>query len=299
MTGLSNLALVALTAQYLLFRGYLTFAFRRARMSGKLPSAHLTSRWELRGKSFEILGLAFIGFIVSSGFWGHGVDGEHLIGGLLWAIFAGRTIALVWPRGAIRRLGYLLSLVPIIVMVGLGGAGAVLQLGWLREEVRSEAAPHQNKPGSSEMQMASAGDKPKDGVAEAAEGARPRVVPQSDPDQPTPVANAQDVPNPGPGMSASKAPASAPLQAPDRSPQREPGVYATIGDPYERLNFARGSADDFTARGIPVKVCEIAGQEPSAPLFVKCAGPYRSEEEASGFLSLYKGRIHGSIRHLP
>lgn len=164
MSGFSNLALVALAAQYLLFRGYLTVAFRHARRRGKLPSAHLTSRWELRGKSFEILGLAFIGFIVSTGFWGHGVDGERLIGGLLWAIFAGRTISLVWTRGAIRRLGYLLSLVPIIVMVGLGGVGAVLQWGWMREEVRSEAVPPQDKTGSggysSKMQMASAGDKP-------------------------------------------------------------------------------------------------------------------------------------------
>jgi hypothetical protein len=257
MTGLSNLALVALTAQYLLFRGYLTVAFRRARRSGKLPSAHLTSRWELRGKSFEILGLAFIGFIVSSGFWSHGVDGERLIGGLLWAIFAGRTIALVWPRGAIRRLGYLLSLVPIIVMVGLGGAGAVRQWGW---------------PGMSES-----------------------MVPPSAP----PMAAAEALPPSDPGISASMAPASAPLQAPARSPQRAPGVYATIGEPYERFNFARRSAYDFTAQGIPVQVCEIAGREASASWFVMCAGPYRSEEEASRFLSLYKSRIQGSIRHLP
>ena len=264
-----------------------------------LPSAHLTSRWEVRGKSFEILGLAFIGFVVSSGFGGHWVDEESLIGGLLWAIFAGRTIALVWPRGAIRRIGYLLSLVPIIVMVGLGGAGAVLQLGWLREEDRSEAVPFQDKPGSSEMQTASAGNKLKDGMTVAAEGARPRIVPQTELGQPTPMTNAQNVPPSGPGISASKAPTSAPLQAPDPSPQRAPGVYAMVGDPYRRLSFAKISADEFTAQGIPVQVCEIAGQEGSAPWFVKCAGPYRSEEEASGFFSIYKGRIHGSIMHLP
>ena len=131
MLEFKELALVALLAQYLFFRLSSMAAYARNGRLGHKPSSLLTARLELRGPSFEILVLAFLGFTVASGFWGHGMDGELLIGGLLATIFLGRTIAWVWPLARIRRLGYFLSLGPIFALVALGGAGAVVRSGAL------------------------------------------------------------------------------------------------------------------------------------------------------------------------
>jgi hypothetical protein len=126
MHELVDPVLVALLVQYLVFSFASTAALARSRRLGLKPSASLTARLELRGSSFELLVLTFIGSSLARRFWGYSAEGELIVSSLIATIAIGTTIAWLWPLARIRRFGHSLSIAPIFALSAIGVMGAIL-----------------------------------------------------------------------------------------------------------------------------------------------------------------------------